>query len=96
MLMDAGMDTGDIVLQKRINFVEADYGGLHDELALFGGDLLGESHKPCGQAAAAESQSGEASNHQTDWKEDTMISLDWPPDRFVMRFAHFATTGCAS
>ncbi len=41
MAMDAGMDTGDILLQERTPIGGAEtYGQLHDRLALRGGDLL--------------------------------------------------------
>lgn len=41
MLMDAGMDTGDIVLQERTPVAEEErYGELHDRLAKFGAQVL--------------------------------------------------------
>ena len=85
MLMDAGMDTGDIVLQEphRIS-PDADYGALHDELALLGGDLLGEAIELASKGTLPRrAQSGEVSITKPIGKEDTMISLDWPPERFI-------------
>ena len=44
MLMDAGMDTGDIVLQERTPIrPEETYGELHDRLARFGAQALGHA-----------------------------------------------------
>ncbi len=44
MLMDEGLDTGDVVLQRRIA-IEPDetYGELHDRLAAAGAELLSEA-----------------------------------------------------
>jgi methionyl-tRNA formyltransferase len=44
LLMDAGLDTGDIALQ-RVSAIEPEetYGSLHDRLAALGADLLGEA-----------------------------------------------------
>lgn len=44
MLMDEGMDTGDILLQKSISIEESDTAAtLHDKLAVLGGNLLIET-----------------------------------------------------
>ncbi|HEY9085087.1 MAG TPA: methionyl-tRNA formyltransferase [Candidatus Tyrphobacter sp.] len=44
MLMDAGMDTGDIVLQERLEIgAEEDFATLHDRLAKLGARLLGDA-----------------------------------------------------
>jgi methionyl-tRNA formyltransferase len=85
MLMDAGMDTGDIVLQETFPISpDADYGTLHDELALFGGDLLGEAISLANNGPLPRrAQSGDASLTRPIGKEDTMISLDWPPERVI-------------
>ncbi len=85
MLMDAGMDTGDIVLQELFPIApDADYGTLHDELALFGGDLLGEAIDLANKGPLPRrAQSGEASVTKPIGKDDTMVSLDWPPERFI-------------
>lgn len=85
MLMDAGMDTGDIVLQEPFPIApEADYGVLHDELALLGGDLLGEAIDLASKGPLPHrAQSGEASLTKPIGKDDTMVSLDWPPERFI-------------
>lgn len=41
MLMDEGMDTGDIVLQERVEIEEGeDFGSLHDRLAALGATML--------------------------------------------------------
>ncbi|MGP6157797.1 MAG: methionyl-tRNA formyltransferase [Vulcanimicrobiaceae bacterium] len=50
IVMDAGMDTGDIVLQKRSPIGPAEtYGELHDRFARLGAELLAQA---CAQAAA--------------------------------------------
>ena len=43
MLMDAGLDTGEVVLQQRVA-IEPDesYGELHDRLAALGAELLAQ------------------------------------------------------
>ncbi len=44
MLMDKGMDTGEILLQSEVNISPGDTAGdLHDKLAIAGGDLLAET-----------------------------------------------------
>ncbi len=85
MLMDAGLDTGDVVLAQRVE-IEPDetYGELHDRLALAGGELLGRAI-----ALAAEGsiprvpQSGEPSLTHPFGKDDLEIDLAWPAKRVV-------------
>ena len=85
MLMDAGMDTGDIVLQEEAAIEPGDtYGTLHDRLALYGGELLGRAL----DAASAGSlrgvpQSGEPSLTRPIEKADLEIDPSWPPERIV-------------
>jgi methionyl-tRNA formyltransferase len=77
MLMDAGMDTGDIVLQERTPIAEEErYGELHDRLAKFGAQVLSHAidlarsghipHLP---------QSGEPSATRPLTKAD--LEIDW-------------------
>lgn len=85
MLMDAGMDTGEIVLQERVAIEPGDdYGSLHDRLALYGGELLGEA---LDLAAAGtlprRAQQGEPSLTRPLEKDDLIIDPSWPPERIV-------------
>jgi len=83
MLMDAGMDTGNIVLQEPVAIEREDtYGTLHDRLALYGGELLGRalelaSHGPL----ASHPQTGEPSITRPLGKDDLWIDLAWPAER---------------
>ena len=53
MLMDAGLDTGDVVLAERTAIAPAEtYGELHDRLALLGADLLGRAIDLAAQGVA--------------------------------------------
>lgn len=85
MLMDAGMDTGEIVLQERTPIAEDErYGELHDRLAAFGAQALSHAldlarsgyvpHRP---------QSGEESVTRPLRKEDLRIDWRWPAQRIV-------------
>lgn len=85
MLMDAGTDTGDIVLQERTP-IDADerYGELHDRLAAFGAQALSHAldlarsghipHRP---------QTGEASVTRPISKDDLALDWSWPAQRIV-------------
>ena len=85
ILMDAGMDTGPLVLQERVAIEEGDtYGSLHDRLALYGGELLGEAIDRAEKATlAATPQLGEATVTRPIGKEDLNIDWTWPPRRIV-------------
>lgn len=85
MLMDAGMDTGPLVLQQHVPIApEEDYGTLHDRLAAIGADMLAQV-----LAAAAATpisshvQHGEASVTKPLTKNDLEIDLSWPAQRIV-------------
>jgi methionyl-tRNA formyltransferase len=85
MLMDAGLDTGDVVLQERVPIEPGEtYGELHDRLALIGADLLGRA-LDCAKAGELkrEPQRGEASLTRPVVKEDLLIDWSWPPQRIV-------------
>ncbi len=92
MLMDAGMDTGDLVLQEPVEInADDDYGALHDRLALFGADLLGDAidlalHGPLPRTA----QHGESSLTHPIRKEDLLIDWSWAPERIVNTVRAFA------
>lgn len=85
MLMDAGMDTGDLVLQETVAIDAGDtYGTLHDRLALYGGELLGEAIELAGAGALPRrAQSGEPSVTRPIRKEDLLLDWGWPAQRFV-------------
>jgi methionyl-tRNA formyltransferase len=85
MMMDAGMDTGDIVLQERVAIAPGEtYGELHDRLALLGADLLARTIDLAGHAALPRRpQSGEASVTRPIEKKDLFVDLSWPAQRVV-------------
>lgn len=85
MLMDAGMDTGPIVLQEPLEIAPDDtYESLHDRLAFYGGDLLGQA---LDLAASGKlhgvPQTGEPSVTRPIRKEDLEIDWSWPAQRIV-------------
>ena len=85
MLMDAGLDTGDVVLAQRVAIGESEtYGELHDRLAETGAALLGRAIDLAAQGALAGApQRGEPIFTQPMRKEDLTIDLAWPPQRVV-------------
>jgi methionyl-tRNA formyltransferase len=93
ILMDAGMDTGDIVLQERTPIGEREtYGELHDRYAQLGARLL---HKALDQAQAgmlvripqaemgARPEEIAATLTRPLAKEDLFVSWSWPARRVV-------------
>lgn len=85
MLMDAGLDTGDIVLQTRIA-IEPDetYGELHDRLACLGAELLGDALDRAERGELAHRpQTGEPSLTRPIAKGDLQLDLTLPPERVV-------------
>jgi methionyl-tRNA formyltransferase len=85
MLMDAGMDTGDIVLQERTP-IDPDerYGELHDRLARFGAQAL--SHAiDLGRSGHIPhvSQSGKPSVTRPITKDDLAVNWWWPSAQIV-------------
>ncbi|MDQ2865959.1 MAG: methionyl-tRNA formyltransferase [Candidatus Eremiobacteraeota bacterium] len=85
MLMDAGMDTGDIVLQESLDIApDEGYEALHDRLAFYGGDLLGQAIDRASRGALfATPQSGERSVTRPLGKDDLVVDLTWPAQRIV-------------
>jgi methionyl-tRNA formyltransferase len=85
MLMDAGMDTGDVVLQDCTAIAACEtYGELHDRLALLGADLLARAIDLAQHGVLAHRpQSGEPSVTRPIGKEDLLVDLSWPPQRIV-------------
>lgn len=85
MLMDAGLDTGDLVLQRPVAIGPNEtYGELHDRLASAGVTLLGEAlDLAIGGELTAQPQAGDASLTRSLSKEDLLIDWSWPPERIV-------------
>lgn len=92
MLMDAGMDTGDIVLQERVPIEPDDtYGALHDRLALYGGELLGQAIDLAAKGALPRrAQEGEPIITAPISKQDLAIDPSWPPERIVATIRAFS------
>jgi methionyl-tRNA formyltransferase len=85
MLMDAGMDTGDLVLQETID-IELDdtYESLHDRCALFGADLLARALDLAESGTLPRyAQNGEPTLTRPIRKEDLEIDPSWTPERIV-------------
>ena len=85
MLMDVGMDTGDIVLQEQVPIEPDDtYGTLHDRLALYGGELLGEALDLAAKGTLARRpQTGAPSTTTPISKDDLIVDPSWSPERIV-------------
>ena len=85
MLMDAGMDTGDLVLQEAADIDPHEtYGALHDRLALYGGELLGRALDQAEAGSIARRpQHGEASVTAPITKDDLIVDRSWDPRDFV-------------
>jgi methionyl-tRNA formyltransferase len=85
MLMDAGMDTGDLVLQEAVAIRPAEtYGELHDRLAHIGAALLGEAIELARDSALPRApQQGAASSTKPLRKEDLVVDWSWDAQRIV-------------
>ena len=85
MLMDEGMDTGDIVLQKTVAIGQSErYGQLHDRLAQDGAALLGGALELAERDALhGTPQSGVATYTRPIGKDDLTIDWNWEPQRIV-------------
>ncbi len=97
MLMDAGMDTGDLVSQEPVLInLDDDYGTLHDRLAQRGADLLGYAIDLAKRGPLQPvPQAGTASYTRPIRKEDLAIDLSWPAQRIVNTVRAFAPTPAA-
>jgi methionyl-tRNA formyltransferase len=87
MLMDAGLDTGDIVLAQRVPIGPAEtYGELHDRLAVIGAELLAQAIDLAARGQLERRpQAGEASLTRPILRGDLTLDLSWPPERIVDR-----------
>lgn len=86
MLMDAGLDTGDIVLRERVAIAPTEtYGELHDRLANAGAELLGRAIDLAagGKPLSRSPQSGEPSLTKPIAKEDLVVDWSWPSRQIV-------------
>ncbi|MHB8139828.1 MAG: methionyl-tRNA formyltransferase [Vulcanimicrobiaceae bacterium] len=92
MLMDAGMDTGDIVAQAPVDIADDEcYGALHDRLAEVGARLLGEAleHAATGELTA-HPQRGESSITAPLSRADLQVDWAWPCARIVNAIRAFS------
>jgi methionyl-tRNA formyltransferase len=92
MLMDAGMDTGEIVAQETLAIEPGEtYLELHDRLARIGAELLGDA---LDRAATGElphrPQRGEPSVTAPIRKDDLPIDWAWEPQRIVNHVRAFS------
>ncbi len=80
MLMDAGMDTGDLVAQERVAIEpDEDYGALHDRLAEIGARMLAQTLDAADtHPLARTAQHGEASVTRPIRKDS--LTIDWNAD----------------
>lgn len=97
MLMDAGMDTGDLVSQEPVLInADDDYETLHDRLAQRGADLLGYAIDLAKRGPLqAVPQAGTASYTRPVRKDDLAIDWAWPPQRIVNTVRAFAPSPAA-
>lgn len=92
MLMDAGMDTGDVVLQERTP-IDPDerYGELHDRLAAFGAQALKHALDIAASGYIPRTpQTGTPSITKPIAKEDLELDWSWPASRIVNTVRAFA------
>jgi methionyl-tRNA formyltransferase len=85
MLMDEGLDTGDIVLQQRVAIEPSEaYGELHDRLAEIGAELLARALDLADRGELKGSpQTGEPSLTRPITGDDLRIDWNWPAQRIV-------------
>ena len=85
MLMDAGMDTGDIVFQEPVAIEAGEtYGELHDRLAAIGAEMLARALDMAAEAPLPHrAQDGPASVTAPIRKDDLTIDWTWPSRRIV-------------
>jgi methionyl-tRNA formyltransferase len=86
VLMDAGMDTGEIVLQERLAIAPDEvFGTLHDRLAHLGARLLAEALQLGERDAVVphEPQRGDASTTRPIDRADLEVVWEWPAAQIV-------------
>jgi methionyl-tRNA formyltransferase len=92
MLMDAGLDTGEIVLQEPVA-IEPDesYGELHGRLAALGAQLLGQCIALAERGEMpARPQIGEPTVTRPINREDLRVDLTWVAERIVRAVRAYA------
>lgn len=85
MLMDAGMDTGEIALQERVPIEPGEtYGELHDRLSQLGAALLGRAIDAAARGELQHApQRGTVSTTAPIARDDLEIDWSWEPRRIV-------------
>jgi methionyl-tRNA formyltransferase len=97
ILMDAGMDTGDLVLQRTVPIGDGEtYGELHDRLADIGAALLGEA-LDLAQAGPLprRAQEGEATVTRPLQRDTLHVDLTWDPNRIMRTVRAFSPAPAA-
>ncbi len=78
MMMDAGLDTGDILEQAEIPIAEDETGGsLHDKLSRLGAELIVSTLKKLEDGTAVRRPQGETDTHYAKMLTKTMGEIDW-------------------
>lgn len=97
MLMDAGMDTGPIVLQERVAILaHENYGHLHDRLAQRGAELLERAIEQARSGSITRRpQSGESSLTKPIKKDALQIDWNWSAERVVNAVRAYAPAPAA-
>lgn len=98
MLMDAGMDTGDVVLQERTPIDEDErYGELHDRLAAFGAQALSHALDLArsGHIPHQPQPSKPVLVTRPISKDDLAIDWNWPAQRIVNTVRAYAPAPAA-
>ncbi len=92
MLMDDGLDTGDIVLQRQVAIEPSEaYGELHDRLAEIGAELLARALDLADRGELKGSpQTGEPSLTRPITGDDLRIDWNWPAQRIVNHVRAFS------
>lgn len=85
MLMDAGMDTGEIVLAQPVAIQpDETYGVLHDRLAILGAEMLARAMRIAQAGPLPHTpQSGAVSVTKPIRKGDLVLDWQWPAERIV-------------
>ncbi len=85
MLMDEGMDTGEIVRQVPVDIEPGEtYGELHDRLAMIGAELLEQVLDLATEGnLTSHPQLGDSSSTSPTHKDDLFIDWSWPAERVV-------------
>jgi methionyl-tRNA formyltransferase len=92
MLMDEGLDTGNIVLQQQVAIEPSEaYGELHDRLAEIGAELLARALDLADRGELkGSSQTGEPSLTRPIAGDDLRIDWNWPAQRIVNHVRAFS------